>query len=243
MEVLPERKTEPPHLAPLTVIMQSLDATHLISRLYHLTQTLLLPGGAKAKQAWEADLGEPITDETWTYCCTQTRYISPNYKHKLLHYKYIHRIYYTPVFLYKIHPEIPDTCPKCTRRGADFAHLTWACNKIQTYWVEVFRAITMMVGQQMQPSPMLALLGYVKLLKKGIRRFIAIAILLAKQQISLHWGGTACPTIKGWLKDLQYCQVTSEDYATLLPLISRPRNIWQPLKDYLLTYPIVKYSG
>lgn len=133
LSTLPESGEEPPDFAPLTLIISSPDATHLISRLYQDTQTLLTPCGLRAKSAWEEDLGESLSDEIWTYCCSQTRFVSSNYRHKLLHYKYIHRIYYTPAFLHKIHSDVLDNCPKCAREGADFAHLTWTCDVVRTY--------------------------------------------------------------------------------------------------------------
>lgn len=164
--VLADPKEEPPALPPLTLIIHSADNTHLVSRLYHLTQTLQSPGGLKVRRAWETDTGEVIPDDVWNYCCSQTRFVSSNYRHKLLHYKYIHRIYLTPVFLHKIHPEASETCPKCKVEGADFAHLTWNCGVIQKYWDTVFRSLSLMVEQSLHPTPLLALLGYVKPLTK-----------------------------------------------------------------------------
>lgn len=119
LSILPESGEEWPDLQPLTLIIQSPDTTHLIFRLYHLTQTLKPPGGLRAKLAWETDIGESLADDVWTICCSQTHFVSSNYRHKLLHYKYIHRIYLTPAFLKKIHPEAAGTCPKCTGEGAD----------------------------------------------------------------------------------------------------------------------------
>lgn len=70
-----------------------------------------------------------------------------------------------------------------------------------------------------------------------------MAMLLAKRQIALHWGSANQPTIKGWNRDLQNCNTASDDYATHLPLPSRPRDIWKPLKDYLLAYPTAETTG
>lgn len=98
MHILPEFWEEWPELSPLTLILNSSDNTHLVSQLYHLTLTLLLQRDIRARLAWEADIGKPLQDKEWAFCCAQTRYISPNYKHKLLHYKYIRRNYYTPAF-------------------------------------------------------------------------------------------------------------------------------------------------
>lgn len=124
--------------------------------------------------------------------------------------------------------------------GVDFAHMTWTCAIIHAYWTEVFRHISVMVDHVINPCPRLVLLGYVKPLKQAIRRFTAMALLLAKRQISLNWGRSTRPTTRSWLTDLQTCNRASEDYATLLPVTSRPKDIWQPLKDYLQHFSIAE---
>lgn len=121
--------------------------------------------------------------------------------------------------------------------------LTWNCGVIQAYWTEVSRHISLKVEHILDPCPLMALLGYVKPLKNNMRRFAALSLLFAKRQISLKWGVAGPPTIRGWLKDLQTCNTASDDYATLLPVSSRPKNIWQPLKDYLHNFPITDTMG
>lgn len=211
--------------------------THLISCIHHSIQSKQPMGGLKAKEAWEADLGHPVADEMWKYCCTQTRFISPNYRHKLIHYKYIHRVYLAPLHLSHIHDGMSSNCPKCQSPGADFAHMTWNCTKLQPYWKEIARLLSLMIEHQLQLTPLLALMGYVKPLGGNVRRFTAMALLIAKRQISLTWGKPNPPTVQGWLRDLQYCNTASDDYASLLPISSRPRDIWQPLKDYIQQFP------
>lgn len=238
LSTLPIPNQEPQELSTLSLLISATDNTHLISRIYHTIQKMRPLGGTLPRAAWETDLATAIPDDVWQYCCMQTRFVSTNYKHKLIHYKYLHRVYYTPVFLHKIRADIPDSCPKCALPAADFAHMTWTCTHICKFWGEVARVLISMIEQPLQLSPQLALMGYVKPLGRGIRRFTAIALLLAKRQISLHWGKSQLPTLRSWLYDLQYCSTASEDYASLLPISSRPRDVWQPLKSYLQRFPI-----
>lgn len=116
--------------------------------------------------------------------------------------------------------------------------MTWSCTKIQQYRKEIACLLTLMLEQQLHLTPLLALLGYVKPLAKKIRRFTVMTLLLAKRQISLNWGKPTPPTVNEWLRDLQYCNVASDDYALLLPIASKPRDIWHPLRDYIRQFPL-----
>lgn len=79
-------------LSPLTTIITTPDGTHLVSRLYRQAQSLRPRMGSGACAAWERDLAQSMTEKMWAYCYEQTRLVSNNYKHKLLHFKYLHRI-------------------------------------------------------------------------------------------------------------------------------------------------------
>lgn len=87
--------------------------------------------------------------------------------------------------------------------------------------------------RQLVPTPEVALLGYVGGLLKKQHKFTAIALLLAKRERALKSGSRVSPTVKDWLFSLAYCNC--ELYATTLPPVSRPRDVWEPLKNnYLL---------
>lgn len=77
-------------------------------------------------------------------------------------------------------------------------------------------------------SPFMALLGNVSPIPITYRRFTAIALLLAKREIALHWGNSVYPTTKAWLHSPTYCDLTSEVYSSLQPPTARPKDIWQP---------------
>ena len=126
-------------------------------------------------------------------------------------------------------------CPKCQAPNADFAHMAWNCPLIAQYWAEIFTRLTSMTQVASDPDPLLALLGYVQDIPKPMCRYTAIALLLAKREVAITWGSKYPPKINAWLRSLTYCDTTSELFASLQPLTSRPRDIWQPLRDYLAT--------
>lgn len=230
---------EPMTCQSLHHILQQDTPSHVISRLYSMTQKAQKYTPLQAKARWERDLGTPITDDQWAYCCRQTQEVSASSRLRILHYKYLHRTYYTPERLFRLGLRDSSHCTRCRAENADFLHLAWSCPTIQHYWTDVFAALRDMTGITMPEDPLLALLGYTAPLAPPIRKYTALALLLAKRRVSCRWGRGRAPKFKTWLKDLIYCQETLSTYAELLPPSSRPREIWAPLKHYLQSFPDV----
>lgn len=62
-----------------------------MSRMYRAAVAMLPNRDEEIGLAWESDLGQPLTDTQWRACCEQTRKVSFNYKHKILHFKFLWR--------------------------------------------------------------------------------------------------------------------------------------------------------
>lgn len=136
-------------------------------------------------------------------------------------------------------PARPHTCPRCGTLMADFAHMAWTCNKVAQYWAQVFADLSHMTGLRISTTPIQALLGHVQDLPKSSRRFCALALLLAKREVALHWGSKNPPTLKGWMFSMSFCNTTSDLYAQLQPPASRTLDVWQPFRSYLLAQTFV----
>lgn len=121
---------EPPIAAPLHALLQQLFPAHVVSRLYCTTQRDWVRPPAPAKEKWEIELGHPLTDDQWLYCSQQTGKISARSRLRLTHYKYLHRLYYTPVRLHSLHLRDTDRCDRCRTEKAGFKHLAWDCAPI-----------------------------------------------------------------------------------------------------------------
>lgn len=102
------------------------------------------------------------------------------------------------------------------------------------YWTQVFDALDQMVPIALERTPLIALLGYTKLIPRCCRKYLGIALLLAKRRVACSWGRGRAPKFKEWLDDLIYCQEQLTLYTETLPRASKPRNIWSPLQSYLL---------
>lgn len=161
------------------------------------------------------------------------RYLSLNYKLRLIHFKFLHRLYRTPLQLFKIKLRENSNCWKCNCEGAAFLHIAWDCLAIQDYWSEISNIIHAVTGQPVVLSPLVMLLGYVELTCSEFRRLTAMMIVLARRRLAMHWGATRGPRIKDWLQDITYCQEQLTLYWDLQPTASRPKDIWGPFITWL----------
>ena len=225
----------PDDFLPLSYIIGAESQTRLVSKLYRICLDLLPTHDTKVRAAWENDLGQSLTDHVWKSCCMQVRRVSFNHRHKLIQYKFLRRCYTTPIELARYDVTRSSACMKCGALDADFAHLTWTCPVISEYWTEVFGTMTTMLQVAVDPDPLVALMGYVGDIPRPLRRYTALAFLLAKREIALVWGSRRKPTKEAWLRSMAYCDDTSEIYIFMQPISSRPRDIWQPLRNYLAT--------
>lgn len=73
--------------------------------------------------------------------------------------------------------------------------------------------------------PLVTLLGYTKPIAKSYRKYLDIALIMAKRRVAYRWGRGRAPKFKEWLTDLLYCQEQLTHYADLLPRASRPRDV------------------
>lgn len=99
-----------------------------------------------------------------------------------------------------------------------------------------------MLGCDLPEEPLVALLGFDKLISKGVRKLTAIGLLLAKRRVAMRWMRGPLPTIAEWKTDLAYCSTQSETYNELMPVRCTPKDIWGPYRQYLLDMEVSEDS-
>lgn len=205
----------------------------ILTKLYTTSQSERTQGTNKSLTRWEETLGENIEEEDWAFCCTQLSLLTSNCNLKIIHFKFIHQMYYTQTKLYKYGLRQDDKCTRCGAPSADFLHMAWACPQVLDYWQEVVGALTQMIGETIPNLPRICLLGLQKLRLIRRRKFLAVSLLLAKRRIAIRWGSKRPPRFKEWLQDMAHCKESLSIYAEDLPIASRPRDFWEPLTLYL----------
>lgn len=83
----------------------------------------------------------------------QTEQISASNKLRIIHYKFLHRLYYTPVKMHKHKLKDTDRCARCNAPQVDFLHLAWECPKVYIYWEQVFTALDQMTMLTLARTP------------------------------------------------------------------------------------------
>ncbi len=131
--------------------------------------------------------------------------LTMNTQLKLLQYKWLMRIYITPVVLHKYNENIPDTCLRCSNFKGTLYHCICECEKVRNFWKDVKGMIENILDVNIPLSPLIFLCHlYPKMinLKKTEYIFINICIIQAKRLISLNWKSIYAPNIGCWLKEM-----------------------------------------
>ncbi|KAJ1097830.1 hypothetical protein NDU88_002946 [Pleurodeles waltl] len=178
----------------------------------------------KSMLHWNEELQPEISVEQWEFCCGQLAELSPNYKLRLIHFKYLHRFYRTPISLKRMGLRETDECWRCGSALASFLHIAWSCPRLKDYWSQVFISVNQIVGRLDIPSPLLGLLGY--------GRLHALLLLFAKRRVAIHWGRRRVPAVGNWLADVTYGHTQLTTFWELMPAASRPRDIWDPFVSW-----------
>ena len=116
-----------------------------IAELYNYLLSNSIENANHKREAWKEDLGTDISPGDWQSICTKAHTQSINTRFRLLQYKWLMRVYITPVKLNKYNKNIPDVCTKCTGMKGTLFHCVWQCSKIQSFWKEVKKAIEKMI--------------------------------------------------------------------------------------------------
>lgn len=235
--VYPDYPEEPPTLRALQAMLSGEGRRGLVPKLYNASMRERERGIHSSCLRWEAMLGTTLTPEVWTACCQLTGRLTANCNLRIIHFKFIHQLYYTPVQLRRYGLRETANCVRCGMADADFIHVAWLCLGVSTFWSTVVKILSEIVLEPVPCTPELCLLGYMKSLKSCNRRLVAVSTLLAKRAIAQCWGAKSSPTVKRWLRDLIYCRDQILIYEKELPESSRPKDFWSPLTTYLLSQP------
>ncbi|KAJ1200001.1 hypothetical protein NDU88_003831 [Pleurodeles waltl] len=124
----------PPVFTALEAVVSSPSPRKLVTRIYRHMQNMALGVTPKSMLYWNEELQPEITEEQWEFCCGQLAELSPNYKLRLIHFKYLHRFYRTPISLRKMGLRVTDECWRCGSAPASFLHIAWSCPRPRDIW-------------------------------------------------------------------------------------------------------------
>lgn len=120
-------------------------------------------------------------------------------RYKELQYNVLHDIYISPYSIYsKYTTGVSPNCPKCKSHAGTRLHCLWECNTIQVFWRAICANISIAIGQQVLPNPLLCLLGNVPNFLKQHEEVIQSLLMLARKAIMVKWVGDDPLSVLTW---------------------------------------------
>lgn len=119
---------------------------------------------------------------------------------RVIQFKILHRVYYTPARIPGIYGTNAAECWLCTTNHADFDHIFWQCQLIQEFWKGVTRTIQKLLSVPIPVTVSVCLLGLVEELvpRRAQRTMISISLFYARKAILLCWKNPEPPTVSFW---------------------------------------------
>lgn len=117
---------------------------------------------------------------------------------KELQYNVLHNIYISPYIYSKYTAGVSPNCPKCKSHAGTRLHCLWEYNTIQVFWRAICANISIAIGQQVSPNPLLCLLGNVPNFLKQHEEVIQSLLMLARKAIMVKWVGDDPPSVLMW---------------------------------------------
>lgn len=113
--------------------------------------------------AWCVDLEEEIIEPECQTICDISQVQTNNSGFRLLQYKWVMRLYITPVALNHFNGNIPDVCFKCDTHKGKLFHCLRSCIKLQEFWRVVIFILSTLTEVNLPLCPKMCVLGKVGL--------------------------------------------------------------------------------
>lgn len=207
----------------------------IISEFYILLQTNSNENSKRKLLSWNDDLNTKISEQEWEKVCKKSQEISINSRLRILQFKWLQRVYTTPVKLNKYNKNIPDICIKCGLKGT-LLHCMWECSQIKHFWLEVKDQIEKIISKKITLDPslfILALYPEKHNFSKTDSIFIDISSLMAKRCIALTWKNVSGPSASQWLKQMLSCLPLERITYIRKAKQHLFEKIWRPFIDFI----------
>lgn len=104
-----------------------------ISRIYQSLVTHCSSTLQKLRGDWEGDLGL-LDEEDWTEALAAPRGAAIAVQLRLIQFKYLHRVYFTRMRLWRAGLIASPVCLRCNQEEGTFLHTVWKCSSLDRFW-------------------------------------------------------------------------------------------------------------
>jgi len=185
------------------------------------------------RNIWQKDMGCAFDEDQWdTICQNVFSSLSCN---KIIeqNYKFMHRMYLTPLRLSKMFPNSSPRCHRCKTCKGSIMHVFWECRKLKHFWKAVHDLTVKVVETPLDITPTLYLFGTEldKTLDTTRRKRIIIMSYIAKKCILLNWNQQIPPSLNLFIQILNDTLRLEQRTYILKNKGDDFRRIWGPLMD------------
>ena len=126
------------------------------------------------KRAWEEDFQSEIVMEGWEGVIRSWHKISRETQTRLIMYKTIHRLYWTPSKMARLKLCDSELCWRCERSKGTFVHMLYECEMAQNLWKKIILFINKVLDTDVSQSPALCILGLINTLEQRWMNRVAL---------------------------------------------------------------------
>lgn len=200
------------------------------------------PSVSHIREQWENDMGVSLSDEEWEMALTRVHSSSICSRHALIQFKVLHRLHFSKAKLARIFPNKSPICDKCKQTTATLYHMFWSCSKLDNFWSSFFDTMSQIYGVDIQPSPLIAILGIIPESDQGsfpayLQRAFAFSSLLARRLILFKWKDTTPPIHNHWIRDMMQSLKLEKIRGTLNGSLQSFQKTWDPFIRYVDSLP------
>lgn len=185
------------------------------------------------RNIWQKDMGRAFDEDQWNTICQNVFSSLSCNKITEQNYKFMHRMYLTPLRLSKMFPNSSPRCHRCKTCKGSIMHVFWECRKLKHFWKAVHDLTVKVVETPLDITPTRYLFGTEldKTLDTIHRKRIIIISYIAKKCILLKWNQQRPPSynlFKQILNEtlrLEQCTYALKNKGEVF------RRIWEPLMD------------
>lgn len=153
-------------------------------------------GASCLKLIWEGDLNISFTDREWSRILQNMKKMSRELRTRLVQFKILNRLYWTPSKLYRVKLKQDPDCWRCQSGEGTLTHMLWSCQKIQDFWSEIHSNVTKIIGRDMPFSQRLYILGDPSALDdlpSHVAEWVQVALMLGRKLIISEWKASSPP--------------------------------------------------
>ncbi|KAM4795685.1 acyl-coenzyme A thioesterase 9, mitochondrial [Rhinophrynus dorsalis] len=172
---------------PLLTRLMALEPQRPLSFIYQWLDSHIGRQEFSSRTKWEKDVG-PLEDWEWDLAKAGPALVVMSTRHQMIQLNILHRIYYTPVRLFKMRGSGSDRCLRCDTAQGTYLHMIWECPGVRGFWNDVVRVLALVLGRPVPVTPKLCLLSiFPDEIEDATDRTLLSELLVMDNYILIYW--------------------------------------------------------